>query len=69
MDTLELLHYNELEVEQESTDIYSEAWSDERVSIQTYYEKGFLTEGKKINYLSFRLPSGKKIRELPDEPG
>jgi tRNA (guanine-N7-)-methyltransferase len=66
-DTLELLRYNKLEVEQESTDIYNEGWNDERVSIQTYYEKGFLVEGIKINYLRFRLPAGKEIRELPDE--
>lgn len=67
IDTLELLQYNQLELEQESTDIYAEGWKDERVSIQTYYEKGFLNEGIKINYLSFRLPAEKMIRELPDE--
>jgi len=66
-DTLALLRYNRLEVEHESTDIYAEGWKDERVSIQTYYEKGFLAEGTKINYLSFGLPAGKEIRELPDE--
>lgn len=66
-DTLELLRYNKLEVEQESMDIYKEGWNDERVSIQTYYERGFLDEGLKINYLRFRLPAGKVIREFPDE--
>jgi tRNA (guanine-N7-)-methyltransferase len=66
-DTLELLRYNKLAVEQQSTDIYSEGWNDERVAIQTYYEKGFLAEGTKINYLCFRLPARTEIRELPDE--
>jgi tRNA (guanine-N7-)-methyltransferase len=66
-DTLELLSYNHLEVEQRSTDIYSEGWNDERVSIQTYYEKSFLSEGAKINYLCFRLPAGKEIMEPSDE--
>jgi tRNA (guanine-N7-)-methyltransferase len=66
-DTLELLHFNRLEVEVASTDIYAEDWNDERVNIQTYYEKGFLKEGVKINYLCFRLPAEKEIRELPDE--
>ena len=66
-DTMELLKFNQLEVEVESTDIYAEDWKDERVSIQTYYEKGFLEEGMKINYLRFRLPARKEIRELPDE--
>jgi len=66
-DTLELVLYNKLDVEHRSTDVYSEGWNDERDSIQTYYEKRFLSEGIKINYLCFRLPAGKKIRELPHE--
>ena len=66
-DTLELLRYNGLEVEIKSTDIYSEGWKDERVSIQTYYEKGFLEEGIKINYLCFRLPAETVVRELPND--
>ena len=66
-DTLELVLYNKLDVEHRSTDVYSEGWNDERDSIQTYYEKRFLSEGLKINYLCFRLPAGKKIRELPHE--
>ncbi|MDF1573951.1 MAG: tRNA (guanosine(46)-N7)-methyltransferase TrmB [Bacteroidales bacterium] len=63
LDTLELLRFNELSVELHSTDIYKENWSDEVVGIQTYYEKRFLEEGMKINYLRFRLPSGKEIRD------
>lgn len=66
-DTLELALYNKLEVEHRSTDVYSEGWKDERVSIQTYYEKRFLAEGTKINYLCFRLPAGKEIREVPHD--
>lgn len=66
-DTLELLRYNKLEVEVHSTDIYNEGWTDERISIQTYYEKGFLDRGNKINYICFRLPAEAVIRELPDE--
>jgi len=66
-DTLELVLYNKLDVEHRSTDVYSEGWNDERDSIQTYYEKRFLSEGMKINYLCFRLPAGKEIRELPNE--
>lgn len=66
-DTLALVRYNDLEVEHYSTDVYSEGWNDERDSIQTYYENRFLAEGQKINYLCFRLPAGKEIRELPDD--
>jgi tRNA (guanine-N7-)-methyltransferase len=66
-DTLDLLRYNGLNVEDQTSDLYSEDWNDERVSIQTFYEKRFLDEGIKINYLCFRLPAGVEIRELPDE--
>ena len=67
LDTLELVQHNKLEVEEHSGDVYSESWSDERTSIQTYYEKRFLAEGIKINYLCFRLPAEKEIRELPND--
>ena len=67
LDTLELLRFNELEVVRNSADVYGEDWDDEIVHIQTYYEKRFLAEGTKINYLRFRLPSGKEIRELSDD--
>lgn len=66
-DTLKLVRYNDLLLEQNSTDVYSEGWNDETISIQTYYEKGFMAEGIKIKYLRFRLPAGKEIRELADD--
>ncbi len=66
-DTLELVHFNNLPVEQNSTDVYNEGWNDEIVTIQTYYEKRFLAEGTKINYIRFRLPAGKEIRALTDD--
>lgn len=67
MDTLELVRNNDLPLEQYSTDVYNEDWSDEVVSIQTYYEKSFLAEGTKINYIRFRLPAGKEIREFGND--
>ncbi len=63
-DTLALVRHNDLPVLRSSEDVYGEGWEDEIVSIQTYYEKGFLTEGTKINYLCFRLPATKEIIEL-----
>lgn len=66
-DTLDLVHYNGLTVEDQTSDLYGEGWNDERVSIQTFYEKHFLDEGIKINYLCFRLPAGTEIHALPDE--
>jgi len=66
-ETLVLISYNKLQVERKSDDIYREDWSDETVSIQTYYEKGFLDEGLPIHYLCFRLPAHLEILALPDE--
>jgi tRNA (guanine-N7-)-methyltransferase len=65
-DTLALVTYNRLPIERMSEDIYREGWTDETVSIQTYYEKQFLSEGTPINYLSFHLPSQQEILALPD---
>jgi len=63
--TLELLKYNELEIEWFTDDLYQTGREDETTSIQTYYEARFREEGKKINFIRFRLPSGLEIRELP----
>jgi tRNA (guanine-N7-)-methyltransferase len=67
LDTLEMVKHNDLPVEKNSDDVYSEDWNDETVTIQTYYEKQFLSEGEKINYICFRLPAGKEIKELYDD--
>ena len=66
LDTLEMIRHNDLPVERNSADVYSEGWGDEIITIQTYYEKRFLAEGTKINYICFRLPAGKEIRELSE---
>ena len=65
-DTLALVAYNKLQVERKSRDIYKEGWRDDAVSIQTYYEKRFLSEAKPIHYLSFHLPAHQEIIALPD---
>lgn len=67
LDTLELVRHNELPVIRSTEDVYSEDWNDETAGIQTYYEKKFLQEGIKINYLCFRLPAAKEIKEVPHE--
>lgn len=66
-DTLALVRYNGLQVERMSDDIYREGWSDESVTIQTYYEKRFRAEGMPIHYLQFHLPSHQDILEIPDD--
>ena len=65
--TLKLAKYNKLEILKETTDLYASDFLDQVLSIRTYYENQFLEEGIKINYLSFRLPSGKVISEIDHE--
>lgn len=67
LDTLEMVRYNKLSVLRASDDIYGEGWENEIVGIQTYYEKRFLSEGSKINYLCFKLPKDKEIKELAND--
>jgi len=67
--TLELAKYNNLVVERHTDDLDSTGWQDEAVSIRTFYESRFRSEGLKIHFIQFRLPSGPKIKELPDEDG
>ena len=63
--TLELARHNDLLIEKSSDNIYQEGWDDEVVSIQTYYETHFLSEGVNINFIRFRLPAHREIKELP----
>ena len=66
-DTLQLLEYNDLPIIRNTDNLYDTGWSDSALSIQTFYELRFLEAGKPINYLEFRLPTGKEIKALPDE--
>lgn len=63
--TLELAKYNGLETGRYSDNLYQTGWEDEALKIQTYYEARFRAEGSAINYIRFRLPAGKNIKELP----
>jgi tRNA (guanine-N7-)-methyltransferase len=71
-DNSELYNYskkivlrNELKLVSSTSDLYSQNFSDEILSIKTHYEKIFLKDGLKINYLSFRLDKEKIIDEAP----
>jgi tRNA (guanine-N7-)-methyltransferase len=56
--TLGLLHGMEEEIEYAHHDIYgSHGTPDEITTIQTFYEMGYLEEGKKITYVRFKLRS------------
>jgi tRNA (guanine-N7-)-methyltransferase len=58
--TGKVLSYNSLETIRSLNDLYAEK-IDSILSIRTHYEKIFLDEGLKINYLSFRLDKDKII--------
>jgi tRNA (guanine-N7-)-methyltransferase len=74
-DNIELYNYtkkvvedNNLDIEFSTNDLYSrnldvDFISDDVLSIRTHYEKIFLEEGLKINYLSFRLEKEKIIED------
>ena len=51
--TLEMIQSKGLKIHRSSTDVYSEPWLDEVLSIQTTYEKKYRSVGKNINYVQF----------------
>ncbi len=71
-DNTELYNYskkvvlhNKLQLVESTNDLYSENFSDDILSIQTHYEKLFLKDGLKINYLTFRLDKDKLQEDVP----
>jgi tRNA (guanine-N7-)-methyltransferase len=69
-DNVELYNYskkvvtdNNLDLIVSTNDLYSENISNDILSIRTHYEKIFLNQGLKINYLSFRLDKEKVIED------
>lgn len=65
--TRELAGFNGLEILFSTADLYNSDYDNEILNIKTFYEKQFLEKGTSIKYIVFRLPSSKKIMELPDE--
>jgi tRNA (guanine-N7-)-methyltransferase len=60
---METAQKNRLEITAATDDLYGSGFENEILSITTHYENLFRSEGKKINYLSFRL---EKQREIED---
>jgi len=56
---------NQFEIIKNTSDLYSESWTDDILSIQTHYEKLHIDEGDSINYISFKLSKHQKLKE-PD---
>lgn len=59
--TLKTAQRNNLEVLCSTNDLHTDLAGDGILEIRTHYEAIFLAEGKRINYLSFRLPADKEI--------
>jgi len=58
-----LIEFNGLELFESTDDLYSGSYSNDMLSIRTYYEEIFMDEGKKITYTCFSLSPGKMISE------
>lgn len=56
--TRQLVEENGLEVMRRTDDLYGSGMADPESSIKTYYEQQWLSRGKKIKLISFRLGSG-----------
>ena len=63
--TCEVARVNNLPIERQSADLYSEPWLDDVLNIKTYYEQLHIDDGNTIHYLKFRLPQGGELIE-PD---
>lgn len=63
--TKSLLEYNKQEILVATDDLYNSPYCDEILSIKTHYESFYLTQGKLITYIQFRLHG--TIKDLPEE--
>lgn len=59
--TLEIAKANNFEILINTDDLYASEYADEKLQIKTHYEQMFLNEGKKINYLRFRINNNEII--------
>ncbi len=51
-----LLHENGIEAEICCGDVYQSYPEDQLLSLKTYYEEGFIAQGKPITYIRFQMP-------------
>lgn len=61
--TRRLVHLNGFEILMETDDLYGSGLADPISSIKTFYEQQWLSRGKKIKMLSFRLPAEGELQE------
>ncbi len=65
--TLKMLHHNDTKPLIATDDLYNSGIDSDATQIKTYYEKMFLQEGKKINYIEFQLDKNKTYVEIPEK--
>jgi len=65
--TYDLARFNNLDIQIATDDLYHSGMANDILSIKTFYEKQFLAEGLNIHYLKFSLPSGKPLKDLPED--
>lgn len=61
--TRRLVELNGFEVLASTADLYNSGLADPVTSIKTYYEQQWLSRGKSIKLISFRLPAEGELRE------
>lgn len=65
--TRRLAELNGFEIITDTADLYGSGMADPVSSIKTYYESQWLSRGKKIKLLSFRIPEGVSLVEPPTD--
>ncbi len=65
--TRRLALLNGFEILTDTADLYGSGMADPVSSIKTYYESQWLSRGKKIKLLSFRIPEGITLAEPPSD--
>ena len=65
--TASLVKHNQLQTEVITDDLYGSVFDNEILSIKTFYEKIWLSQGLKIHYLRFRLRNDHVIEEPPEQ--
>lgn len=65
--TRRLVEINGLDIIENSADLYGSGLADPVSSIKTFYESQWLSRGKSIKLISFRIPHGMALIEPPTE--
>jgi tRNA (guanine-N7-)-methyltransferase len=65
--TLKILNYNNIQPIIATDDLYNSDLNNDATAIQTFYEKMFLSQGKKIFYIEFKLNKNITYKEIPEK--